>query len=282
MAEFRAAVINDLQIPFEDRDAVDVAQQIIRDFKPEVLVLNGDIWDLLNLSAHPTVKTQINERSIVELESEIDRGVTLLKRLVKETKPERILITAGNHEFRVMRAIANADTNAKKLLELKVIRDAYRYESIFRFNELGVPFKHAGEYPRGLWLHPSLPPEKNFWIEHGYIARKKTGFTANALLEDRMSNVLTGHCERLCMLWRSVNGDRHFCALENGNLSMLGVPGKGDGIYFGVPLSVPDYRNSEQGLTLLTHVSDKWFPQVIRISQGTSFWGKKLYKTRLK
>lgn len=50
MSEFRAAIVNDLQIPYHCVDAIDVAKQIIRAFKPEVLDLNGDVLDLLNLS----------------------------------------------------------------------------------------------------------------------------------------------------------------------------------------------------------------------------------------
>jgi len=281
MKEFKAAVINDLQCPYHDPDAVDVAAQIIRDHKVDVLDLNGDIFDFFNLSAHPNVKTDINEHTAVEFQGELDRGFKLVSDLVEETKPNRVHWKNGNHEFRLLRAIANADIATKKILELKVVRNAYSYPSLFRFDELPVPVVFAGEYPKGLWIHPDLPPDKNVWVEHGYVARKKSGFTASALLEERMSSAICGHCERLAYLWRHVNGDRNFFAIENGNLSMLGVPGVGDGVYFGVPLSEPDYRNSQQGLTLLTYTGGEWFPEVIRIVRGKAFHNGKLYESRV-
>lgn len=282
LPEFKAAVINDLQCPLHDPDAVDVGQQIIRDFGPvDVLDLNGDITDLMSLSRYPNAKTELNEKMVVELESEIDRTFRLVKGIVDETRPKRIHWKNGNHEWRLLRAIANADLQARKILELKVVRDSYSYPALFKFKDLGVPVKFAGEYPKGLWLHPKLPAEKNVWVEHGYVSRKKSGFTANALMEERMCSVICGHCEKLAgPLWRHVIG-RDYFAIENGNLSRIGVPGLGDGLYSGVPHSEPDFLNHTQGFSLLVFADGKWFPQTIRISRGTTWWNDKLYKSRL-
>lgn len=280
--EFKAAVINDLQIPYHDPDALDVATQIIRDFQPEVVDLNGDIFDFLNLSRWSGVRTQLNESTAIEFESEIERGVEIVNKFVAEVKPERIHWKNGNHEFRLLRAIANADAQAKKILELKVVRAAYSYPSLFRFEEMGTKVVFAGEYPNGSLIHPGLPTEQNVWIEHGYVARKKSGFTANALMEERMCSVICGHCEKLAgPLWRQVNGGRTFFAIENGNLSLLGVPGLGDGQYFGVPHSVPGYMNHTQGLSLLVHTGGHWYPQTVRIVAGQAYWNGKLYKSRV-
>lgn len=282
MSEFRTAVINDLQIPYEDADAVDVAAQIIRDYKPEVLDLNGDILDLLNLSKFPGIKTKFNETVAVEFESELDRSVSLLKTFVKETKPGRIHWKNGNHEFRILRAVAGADRQAKAILELKAIRDAYAAPNLFRFSELSAPVKFAGEYPNGLWLHPDLPPDKNVWVEHGYSVAAKAGYTASALQEKRMSSVVIGHVHRASLAWKHVNGDRDFFMLENGGLSILGVPKDGDGMYFGSPYSVADYMNSTQGFSLITYADKRWWPELIRIHRGAAMWRGKLYKSRIK
>jgi hypothetical protein len=524
---FKACVINDLQCPYEDKDAVDVMVQIAAEFQPEVLAINGDMFDLMNLSRYPNVRTKLNEKVLIEFESELDRGVELAKRIVAQIKPKRILWTNGNHEFRFMRAISNADPQTKKILELKILRDAYDYSKLFRFEELGVPVKFAGEYPAGLWLHPDLPAGENVWLEHGYVARKKSGYTCTALMEDRMSSVICGHCvgigtlitlrrgmvpieqvvvgdealtrsgwkrvkaagqtgtkqttdfygvpltldhrvfcngrfskvsdiielcsksihlfihkssfsmaqpfvdiqtrsaevnvsttpvgskdersaytwpsgraltglflkavksiikmkkrrttisvtlkrflseltagitskvfplmvstsiegicisvpthkgvpfvaqtsclvieergfatrivtkpitqlgepipvfdlevedvheffangvlihncEKLSLLWRHVNGDRNLFGIENGNLSMIGVPGLGEGLYSGVPHSVPDYMNHTQGFSLITRVDGHWFPQLIRIIEGRAWWNNKFYRSRVK
>lgn len=281
---WRAAVVNDFQIPYHDPDALDVAQQIITDFGPvDVLDFNGDIYDFLNLSRHPNVKTQLNEQTACEFESEIERGIEITQEFVAETKPKYIHWKNGNHEWRLLRAIANADAPAKKILELKVVRNAYSYPSLFRFADLPCTVRFAGEYPNGLWLHPSLAASDNVWVEHGYVARKHAGFTANALLNERFSSAICGHCERLAgPLWTHKVGDRALFAIENGNLSILGVPGPGDGLYGGVPHSVPDFMNHTQGFSLLVYASGQWYPQTIRIVKGQAWWNGQLYTSRVK
>ena len=173
MNEFRALVFNDLQCPYHDRDAVDVMVQIAKEFKPQVACCNGDLADLFNLSAHPNAKTAITEKFTDDLDGEIDRSVRLLQHIVKEVKPEKFLFNNGNHEFRLMRAIHRANGNEKKLLETRVARNAFAYPSLFRLDELGVPFKFAGEYPKGQNIHPELPHHENVFCEHGMIAAQK-------------------------------------------------------------------------------------------------------------
>ena len=171
----------------------------------------------------------------------------------------------------------------KKILELKVVRNAYSYPSLFRFDEFPVRVRFAGEYPNGLWLHPSLPSHDNVWVEHGYVARKHSGFTANALLNERFSSAICGHCERLAgPLWTHKVGDRSLFAIENGNLSILGVPGSGDGLYAGVPHSVPDFMNHTQGFSLLVYVNGQWYPQTVRIVRGEAWWNGQLYQSRVR
>jgi hypothetical protein len=282
VSEFRAAVFSDVQAPYHDRDALDVAVQIMADHKPDTLFCNGDLWDLFNLSRFPSARTDITEKFAENLEEEIDVGVKILQHVISEVKPKRFKFNGGNHEWRVARAITNSSGNEKKLLELRVVRESYSFPRLFRFEEFGMPVEFPGQYPKGQWLHSSLAVHDNCWVEHGYTARKKSGYTCTALMEDRMSSVICGHCEKLALLWRHINGDRNYFGVEGGNLSILGVPGDGDDLYTGIPHSVPDYMNHTQGITLLTNVDGYWFPEIVRIVRGRSFWNGKLYKSRVK
>lgn len=282
MSEFRAAIVNDLQVPYHCVDAIDVCKQIVRAFKPEVLDLNGDVLDLLNLSKFPGVRTAQNEKTAVTFQEEVDNGLTIIKDFVTYTRPERVHWKNGNHEARLMRAVADAKSGSKGLLELKSIRDAYSVPALFRFSELPVPVRFAGEYPAGLWLHPDLAPDKNVWVEHGYQVAAKTGYTASSVQEKRQSSVVVGHVHRLNLGWKHVNGSRDYFMIENGGLSILGTPQKGDGMYFGAPYSVADYMNSTQGFTLLTYHHSEWWPELIRIKDGAAMWRGKKYTSRLK
>lgn len=282
MKEFRAAIINDLQVPYHCADAIDVAKQIIKVYKPEVLDLNGDILDLLNLSKFPGVKTAANEKVAGDFQDEVDRGLAVIKDLVHYTMPQRVHWKNGNHEARLLRAVADAKSGSKAILELKSVRDSYSVPSLFKFAELEVPVKFAGEWPQGLWLHPDLPPDQNVWVEHGHQVQSQTGYTASSVQQKRQSSVVIGHVHRLSLGWKHVNGGRDYFMIENGGLSILGTPQKGDGMYFGAPYSVAEFMNSTQGLSLITYTEGKWWPELIRIHGGQALWRGKLYKSRLK
>jgi hypothetical protein len=284
VVEFRAAVVNDIQCPYHDPRAVSVATQIIADFKPETLDINGDLFDLLNLSSYPNLKT-LDAKAVEDLDGEIERGITLAKDMVKAVKPKRVHLKNGNHEWRLLRCLSRVtDSGAKKILELKKMQKAWSYENIFELDSWPCPVKFAGEYPNGMWLHPSLPPEQNVWVEHGYTASKNSGYTVTNKMNERSCSVIVGHCEKLAgPLWKHVVGNRNFFGIENGNLSLIGVPAEGgksngEGLYQGVPHSQPDYMNHQQGMSLLTYTDGQWFPYTVRIIKGKAHWNGKLYR----
>jgi hypothetical protein len=95
--------------------------------------------------------------------------------------------------------------------------------------------------------------------------------------------VIVGHCEKLAgPLWEHKVGNRSWFGIENGNLSLIGIPAEGgkrngEGMYMGVPHSQPDYMNHQQGFSLLVYSNGHWHPQTIRIVKGQAFYNGKLY-----
>jgi hypothetical protein len=269
---------------YHDRAAVSVFTQIAADFKPQVLDLNGDIFDLVNLSAYPQIKV-LNAQAVADLDGEIDGGIDMAKALIKAINPQILHWKNGNHEWRLLRALSRVtDAGAKKILEMRVMQKAWTYENLFNFASFPIPVKFAGEYPKGMWLHPSLPPEQNVWVEHGYTASKNSGYTVTNKMNERGCSVIVGHCEKLAgPLWKHVVGSRNWFGIENGNLSIIGVPAdgahsNGEGLYQGVPHSEPDYMNHQQGFSLLTYTDGQWFPYTVRIIKGKAHWNGKLYR----
>jgi hypothetical protein len=282
--DFRAAVVNDIQYPYHDKRAVSVATQVISDFKPHVLDLNGDIFDLLNLSSYPNIKV-LNAQTVADLDSEIEGGIAMAKAMVKAIKPQVVHWKNGNHEWRLLRSLARVtDSAAKKILELRRMQQTWSYPNLFEFDSFPVKVKFAGEYPKGMWLHPTLPPDQNVWVEHGYTAAKNSGYTVTNKMNERGCSVIVGHCEKLAgPLWKHVVGNRNYFGIENGNLSLIGVPAEdgksnGEGLYQGVPHSEPDYMNHTQGLSLLTYSGGQWFPYTVRIIKGRAHYNGKSYK----
>ena len=46
----RYVVLSDIQIPFQDDSALEVAYKLIKDIKPDGVILNGDITDCYAIS----------------------------------------------------------------------------------------------------------------------------------------------------------------------------------------------------------------------------------------
>lgn len=278
---FKAAIVGDFQIPFHDTTAIDVAQQIVRDFKPNVLDFNGDVLDLMRLSKFPGIVNDRNEYRQADLETELQIGISALKRFTQEVGPEKVYFKSGNHESRLERTIATAQPNQQAIMTLKKIRNVATIENLLEINQLGKNVKFA-KWPNGLWLHPTFAPDQNVWAEHGNETASKAAYTATRVSEKRGSSVVIGHVHRLGLTWRHLNQDRDRFMIEGGHLSILGTPGEGDDQYFGSPFSVADYMDYQQGFSLVTFADDKVWPELVRIKNGTALWNGKLYKSRIK
>ena len=80
---------------------------LINDTKPDVVILNGDIWDMPSLSSYDKGKKSFHGRTY---RADIDSGLDFMDRLtsiVKRTKKKqpRWVFTEGNHEHRISKAI---------------------------------------------------------------------------------------------------------------------------------------------------------------------------------
>ncbi len=264
---------NDQQIPYHDPQAFEVALQVFEDAKLGCLVYNGDWGDYRSLSKYPAVGS---DRPDMDwgLSEELERQRELLKLAQKRIKPKRAIFNEGNHEWRVRRALER-DEKLVKLLDLGDVRDSVSIHSLLRLNDLGIAW--SGRYPKGSWLHPSLAPHDNVWVEHGYITRKNAGYGATALMQERMCSVVVGHCERLALIWKRALG-RDFFGIENGNLSLIGEPERGSDIYSGVPFSEQKYLNHRQGICVIYRQSNEWWPVPVRIRDGKAWFNGRLYK----
>lgn len=279
MKTFKAAVVGDFQIPFQDDDAVDVTTQIIRDAKVDVLFINGDFMDVANMSKFPSLRTPSNKLRLMDFTSEIALSKSIYHQFVTETSPKRVMFNDGNHEYRTFRAFASIGNHEIKQIGEYLMsgENPLSSKALLGFGSK-VSF---ADYPHGQLLHPDLPLEQNVWVEHGNTVQGKAGYTVQALQARRQTSVLINHVHRLSLAWKKVLGNRELLMIENGHLSLFGVPVKGDGLYQGPHHTVADYQDSKQGFTILTHAGGAWQPEQITIKDGKASYRGVDYKTRL-
>lgn len=267
-------ILSDFQSPYHDPDAVEVALQIAEEVKPTCLILNGDFADFHTCGRWPVVPSA---QVLDDFSEELERARTLLKSIRKRIPVRDCRFNSGNHEWRLERLFMR-DMQMVRILGEKRIADATSINTLLELPALKIRF--TGQYPTGTWIKDlkAVPAEKNVYAEHGYKTRKKSGYTASANLEDRMTNSITGHVERLGVVWRKAVGNRRFFAAEGGCLSRIGEPGKGDRIYSGVPFSEPEFADHHQGLLVIYYDQGQWFPYPVIIQNGTAVWNGRKYK----
>ena len=119
----RTVVISDLQIPFEDRKAVDAVAEFIEDYKPDSVISVGDESDLAPLSRY-----SLGTRGMYEgnLGAERDRVVDVLGMLKVQH------ITRSNHLDRWFAALSRVPA-------FETVPEM-RLETFYKFEQLGVTY----------------------------------------------------------------------------------------------------------------------------------------------
>jgi predicted phosphodiesterase len=178
----RLVVLSDIQSPFHLPQAVALAIEYIRRYKPDILVLNGDIVDFYILSKFVRVG-KARQRSLQE---EIDYTDQEIIKPILKAVPEgcQIIWIEGNHEFRLRSYLA------VKAPELELRSNDI--EEQFRMKARGI--KYVGsEDGNGIYRLTS-----HLWVMHGkwtqVMAAKKY---ANAV----KGSVIFGHTHHE-QVWR--------------------------------------------------------------------------------
>ncbi len=236
-------VMNDIQLPFEDRRVLNLVLHFVEDLKPTGVVLNGDITDCYSISSF--VK---NPMEIKDIQVEIDLSGQLMNRLAKVTT-ERWWV-GGNHENRLKR---------------------YIWENADKFKRLGASFMatttfsslfHIADYGFGWLEYGEAVMLGKLMVTHGHFVSKHSAWSGKLTLDHYGTSVMVGHSHRLGVHYkRDVRGVHG--AWENGCLCSLN----------------PEYvrnPNWQQGFSVV-HVESNGFYSVqqIPILPGPSFmYGK--------
>lgn len=202
----RVLIFSDTQIPNQDKGLFKAMFAFIKDFKPDLIVLNGDILDVTTLSTHD-FPTKLG----YDFNDEIKIGNKFLDDLQKvagKANPEvRYVFRGGNHEARVEKYL---EKNASRLIGLKnnEDEDVVSIPSLLRLKERGIAWiPYMGdkqELPGGVLLH------------HGTRSSKNSGYTAMGYINDLGASSVTGHTHRLGLVFKTLF-DRVIFGMELGS-----------------------------------------------------------------
>jgi predicted phosphodiesterase len=101
MAVKRLVIVADTQSPFEDPQCVALAAAFIKDYKPDTVVMNGDMVDLCTASKF--VRSKSGPQTVKE---EIEWAIGAVIEPIRNAAPKADYYwVEGNHEFRLNRYI---------------------------------------------------------------------------------------------------------------------------------------------------------------------------------
>ena len=199
MKKQKAIVLNDLHIPFEDERAVNLVIDFIRYFKPDVLILNGDIADFWQISSF--VKDPVGKLMFSDELKKVKEYLALFTHLVK-----KVVYVSGNHEIRLRKYIL---VNAKALIHL----EGLSVEEQLGLKNLGIQYiKPIGKEASYLY--------GDALIGHFNKVNKHSAYTAKNLLEEKGISLIQAHTHRAGIHLKTTY-NKTLVAIENGCLCKL-------------------------------------------------------------
>jgi len=259
---FKRDMISGKLTPFHNRIAMDLVLSIIEDIKPDKVFLLGDNLDLPDWSDKFLRSPELyftTQPSLIELS-------WFLARIRGAVPSAEIIYLEGNHEARMRKAIIN------NLLAAHGLKSATNLKgddivSIPTFLDLpSIDVEFISGYPHAKsWVNSDL------MVRHGNIARKKSGATVSAILDETQVSQIVGHVHRFELAAKTVydyQGERQIVVFSPGCLALV------DG-------EIPrgqDWVNWQDG-TGVVYYSDDFFSIVpILISGGQAVFNGTLYK----
>ena len=239
-------VASDFHFPLQDDAAMSIFLETVRRLKPERVILNGDLPDLLALSRYPK-----DVRHVWGLKDEAEKYSAFLYELEQVLPKDAQLIEID----------ANHSGNGTE-------SRWWRYLSE-RIPELLQHPRAMTEMTYQRWWHPDwsrieMLPEivlhDDLLVTHGDMARKWGGYTAKAHSERYVNSVMHGHTHRMGSHVRrvpavGVRGEQVIRAYEIGCMCQLN-PGY---------TSVPDWS---QGFAVVVGTGSSYAVELVNIIEG--------------
>lgn len=237
-------VLSDQHIPFQDPVLEQLSIDFLKEHKPKVIHLLGDILDFYSLS-----KYDKDPARLVTLQEELDGATKYFEKIRAACPKARIIYSEGNHENRLRRYLWS---QARALSNLRTLS----------FEELLGLKKYKIE-----WVDSHSPYRiGNLLFIHGELVRRASGASAKGHMDKFGCNVIHGHTHRLGAHYHRTF-DTMMGAWENGCLCVL------DPEY----AVKPDWQN---GWSIVWFHGDNFHVEQVCVVGGEYVYHGKLHKAK--
>jgi predicted phosphodiesterase len=225
--------ISDIHIPYQDKKALSLAMDIIKDYKlkdRDTIILGGDLVDYYPISSFSPDLTNSN------IDIELFETVEFLNDLRKIAPKAQFIFIEGNHEQRMQKKIMSSCSALAPFLKNKLsIRE------LLEFRKFGIR-QFKSPYTRKQKLYYMHGHEKRGFITPKHIAHVHLNYTNR--------NVIVGHHHRFDMFITTQMDGSLLGGWCNGCLCDLSqMP---DGLYTA-------FDSSQRGITVVFEKSNGLF-----------------------
>jgi predicted phosphodiesterase len=211
----KVVVLSDLQIPFEDGNALNEALDVLHRINPDTVILNGDIADCYAESAFMKDSVKAQE-SIGATHERVELLMSIL-----QTVPQKYWL-GGNHEDRWRRILWSGSPTAVALLRehqraagidgIDLDDPVASFAKLFKMQTYGFQY-----YP---YSHRLYLADGNLVVTHGKYVSRHSGIAAKRTWEWLGKSCIVGHTHRLGAHYITQDG-HEAGAWENGCLCQL-------------------------------------------------------------
>lgn len=195
-------VTGDWHVPYYDKRAFAQMAYAARQFKPDLVILNGDLIDFYPISTH--LKDPMRH---ADLQAELSMLRFLLTQFRKLLSKAKFVYLIGNHEQRLLKHLWTSHSPLYTL-------ESLRLEKLLDLGGLKIT----------LHDQPAYFVSEHFVVTHGDRSRAKSGYTAHAMIERFGMSGVSGHTHRLCEVNRTFPMGRVYTWAEGGCLCKLEAP----------------------------------------------------------
>lgn len=208
----KVVALNDVHVPFQDHEAIKIAFNFIKAWKPNYIILNGDILDMYACSSFD--KSPDRKDSFME---ELEEGNAFLDEVEAISGDAQIVFLEGNHEYRFDRYLKN---KARALYGIVTL------PGLLHMDDRDWTYLKYGKF---------FTLGKLNW-GHGYRVSKHSGYSARSHYDSFGLSMNFGHCHRVGQ-YHVTNYQGDFVVTEGGCLCQL------------TPEYIPTKPNWQQAIT---------------------------------
>ena len=245
--------------PLHDLKAIAIATEIIKDLKPDRVIMLGDMLDLPDWSTH-FVRSP-------EFYFTTQPSLNYVASWIKELRPycKEMVYIEGNHEKRMIDSIVQNTIQAYGIKPANEPKSAPILSVPYLLGLDKLDVQYVGNYPHGEFYI-----NNNLVCIHGIKVGAQSGQSVMKLLNSPRISIIQGHVHRLEMAHKTVwthGKPKIYQAISCGTLCRI------DGI---VPGGGTRY-NWQQGIGVIEYTDEDFQIDTIGIYEGKSIFRGKSY-----